>query len=47
MYACICLCFQLAELLVAMDLDVDEQERKFPAIGDYAREIRRLIPADS
>jgi len=39
------MCCQLAELLVAMGLDVDEQERSFPVISDYAREIRRVIPA--
>jgi len=30
-----------------MDLDIDQQETNYPAISDYAREIRRVIPADS
>ena len=42
-----CLGWQLAELLTAVDLDVDEQERNFPIISDYACEIRRLIPTDT
>jgi len=45
--ALLCFCSQLGELLLAMGLDITEQEKNFPDISDYVSEIRRSISANS